>query len=685
MDRIRALLLAAPLAVGAPGLFVEASHSQQVIRPAARAETPRPFDFRFDVLPHLQRKGCATAECHGGGLGRGGFKLSLFGSDPLADWQAIVVDRSGRRIDPVKADRSLLLRKPLREVKHGGGQVIEADEPAARALEAWIGNGARYIDRALTLGELRLSRLDERLFVEAVIVDSSGQEFVEDVSDRAVFASSDPRVIDLEPEGSLVELGPGDTTLTARFAGRTASLRVVRRFGEDVEAAPEGASPLDRIYRASLRTLGLAPGPRADDETLLRRLTLTLAGRIPTLEERAEFLTTPSERRLESAAKRLLDSDDFVAVAKLWLRDLLEIRDATPGSSDRITARGKLSVQEILRQDVRLDRALVRRLHSSDPLVRRFKDARDRAEWTGRAFLGTRIGCARCHDHPLDRWQRNEHLSLSAVFTDPRPGPSGVEPGRLFDPEDGAVIDADLEAWFGRERPIADPTDRFRSLRAALLEDAKLGGRFARSLANRLFAAVVGRALVDPVDDLRVTNPPVLPEFLDALTERLVEREFRLRPFVLDLVTSELWSRDSKPVEGDRLDRARSEFFARATAKPMGPRVRSRSIATALGVAPRLPASPTSSPLAQALLDLSARDLRNALAEGGSLVDAAYDFNGDDESRLSELFARFLGRRPKSAELDALMASLEQSDTPRLQFREIACALALTRSFSSIR
>ncbi|MBI5853366.1 MAG: DUF1549 domain-containing protein, partial [Planctomycetes bacterium] len=295
------------------------------------AAQDRPFGFRYDVQPWLLRQGCAAAECHGGALGRGGFKLSLFGGDPELDWQAIAVERGARRVDLAVPQASLLLRKPSRALDHGGGLRLPRDSDAFAALRRWIEDGAVYGDgAAVALDALELRRDGDQLAVRARF-----GALHEDVTARSVFTSTAPSVVAVDASGRTTVLAPGEAWLFARFAGHDARVRVVvpfARSGGAPRVAP--ATPLDAAWLRGLDELGLEPAAPAPPGLLARRLHLELAGRLPTPSELHAFLAADPATRASDCVARLLASDDFTVVATDWLVRWFELERDANGARD---------------------------------------------------------------------------------------------------------------------------------------------------------------------------------------------------------------------------------------------------------------------------------------------------------------------------------------------------------------
>ena len=626
------------------GLLVAAAPLALV---AARALAPdaAPADFTHDVLPLLQRAGCSSAYCHGSATGRGGFKLSLFGSDPRADYEAITQELDGRRIDRAEPERSLLLQKPALRVPHGGGRRLPAGGEEYRVLREWIVRGTPWHGGpARSLAGLDLALEGGALRARARFDDGSTR----DVTGLATFTSSDPEVATVSTDGTVELRDAGEAWLLARYGNQNARLAVRRPFATvPVETSDH---PLDRVWLARLAELGLAPAPPAGAEILRRRLYLDLAGRPPAPHEQDQCDVAA---RVDALLERREFAETFGAHLARWLG-----AEQARGLADAV-ARGD-SLPEIAR------------LVLERELGTRRGDPRDRAEHVGRAFLGIRIGCARCHDHPLDRGRRGEHLAFAACFADPRPAPGGgTTDGKLFDPDTGEEV-----------APALLPLDGARAgtdLVAFVLDEGH--GLLAQNLANRVFAALVGRGLVEGQDDHRLSNPPVHEALLAALVAEWRRTGGDLRALVRTIATSRLYAASSEAAAGDpATEQARVRWFARREARPLDDAVLARSFAFVLGV--RRPAMGAVAPLARQLAVQNGPLLHEALAEG-TLVDSVLDL-GPRDRRLDGLYALVLARAPR-AEERAKFQPLLEGDDPRTALRDLAFALLAGREFSSNR
>ncbi|MCA8963833.1 MAG: DUF1549 domain-containing protein [Planctomycetes bacterium] len=612
------------------------------------------FDFRYDVLPFLQRHGCASAYCHGGGTGQGGMRLSLFGGAPLDDYGQIAVAFGGRRIDLREPGQSLLLQKGLGRLDHGGGRRLPRDGAAARALSAWIEDGAPWQrDGGRDLRGLQLRRDGARLVAEA---DFDGVP--EDVSDRALFSSSDPLVVDVDEEGMLATKGPGMAYAIARFGSATARLAVVNRFGAPAAASAEGevVHALDAAWRRDLEALGLQPVAAAAPQRLVRRLYLDLIGRPPTPAELDRFVAQPD---VEATVRELTRRPAFAAVWGAHLAEWLEVPAANVALRHRLTA--ALAAGETLR-------AIAARVAGGDlPTAAAAGDPRDRAELVARTLLGLRIGCARCHDHPGDRWQRREYEAFSAAFVAGKAGGDGAMVGQVFDADTGQPVPP---RWLSLDggSVAAQPANR-ATLAAFVLDRGH--GRLARHFANRVFAELFGRGLVEPLDDHRLGNPARSEALLAALAAEFERSGGDLPALLLFVATSRLYALDLAP-DGD----PRGAWFAARRSRALSNAAYARAVGAVVG---RDPAGDLGTePLARELALRNGDFLRGVLDRGGTTIDALFEFGAAPRERLDELWRTVLSRAPRP---DEVAEFLPLASADLAAFRDLAMALLSGREF----
>ncbi len=654
----------------------------------AAANAAESFHFAHEISPILAKVGCAAAECHGTATGQGGFKLSLFAGDPRDDFEAIRNELDGRRVDFLNPEKSLFLRKPLREVKHGGGRALRKDDKDYRTLLAWIAAGAPYqTGPAETLRGIELSIDSDRAKVVAEFASENGV-LKRNVTRLALLSSTREDVAKVVDDGRIELVGAGEAWILARFGERSARTALVRSFGEEM-ASPVNAAeenPIDRVWLARMKELGLKPAPAASGSTLLRRLYLDLAGRPPAPHEARAFLSKPQESRVAATVDLLVAGKEFDEMFGGYVARWFEVPEAI--EDDRNSGRRNTELRRFFRSAVEAGTPLsgiARQIlteRGPDQVWRHLSDPRDRAEYFGRTMLGMSIACARCHNHPLDRWRREEHLQFSAFFADPRPAPGGgMMAGEFFLPGEGRPVQPALLP-ISSKRP---PKMTGFAEKVAWFATEGAGDQFARNFANRIFGTLVGHSLVSAADDHRLSNPSVHEPLLDVLAEEFQKTGGDLREMVRLIVTSRVYALSSDPLSpGELKGDPELEYLARREARPLSPTQFKRAVESVLGVRINRSAPPDS-PLARQLHVMNSGLLQSALNAPGNQVEAIFDFQPDPREQLKELYQLILSRPPTEREIKALLPTLRGAEDARAAGKDLGFALLASREFGSLR
>ena len=553
-----------------------------------------PADFDTQVLPVLARAGCNAGACHGAAAGRGGFKLSLFGGDPAADYRAIVHDLEGRRVNLARPDRSLLLLKPTWEIDHEGGQRFEADSAFAKLLTEWIKAGAPR--RAETAGaspqlvglaaeprQMTVSAVpaEVELRITAQFADGSSRR----VEDMSVVTPADLASTELTGAATIRVLRPGRHAVVVRFLTHVEAVQITAPHANpplDAAALPR-TNWIDDEINATLAALRLPPSPRADDAALLRRVTLDLTGRLPTADRVREYLADKSEGKFAAEVDRLLNSPAF---AEYWTYKFARWLRIQVGPND---ARGAKTFHAWLRLQIESGRPLDQwtaemiaadgNSHEEGPpnFHRTAGDARSQAEYLTESLLGIRLRCANCHNHPLDRWTQDDYHGLAAIFARVERGPnvSLRSTGEVVHPATGIAAVPRIP---GERFLPADGDNRPDLAQWLTSSDRRL---FAKGQVNRLWQSLFGRGLIEPIDDLRDTNPASHPELLNRLTSELVERDYDLKHMLRLMVSSAAYQRSGKPLPAARGD---DRFCSHAQPRPLAPEVLLDAMSDALAV-----------------------------------------------------------------------------------------------------
>ncbi|MEZ6121729.1 MAG: DUF1549 and DUF1553 domain-containing protein [Planctomycetaceae bacterium] len=566
--------------------------------------------FRRDVMPVLFRAGCNSGTCHGAARGKDGFHLSLFGYDPAGDYFRMTEEMIGRRINVAAPDQSLLLKKSIGAVPHTGGRLFEQDSEYYRTIRNWIAAGAPNDSEAIPeVTGLELSH--ENFTFDGAVASAdlrvtavSGDGSRRDVTSLARFHSNNSSVADISMDGHVISRGAGDTYVFARFNRFTVGAEVIVLPSAEgfVWPDPEPVNFIDEHVFDRLHKLRIAPSELCDDETFLRRVTLDLAGRVPTVGEYEAFLADTATDKRSRKIEQLLNDDAFADLwTTLWAEQLRVMGGNYAPVGTHIKAAD--AFYEWIRQQLRNDRPLndfVAEMVSASGsnlingpanlytmLVHgpRFEPKAFAADFS-QLFTGVQIQCAECHNHPFDRWTMDDYYSFVSFFTGMKRKP-GVEPREQRIYYDPAVAPArhliDQRPMpartLGSVEPVAHDGDPRRALAEWLTSpDNDL---FSRNLANRIWAQLMGRGIVEPVDDVRVSNPPVNGPLLDALAKRLVASDFSLKSLVRDICRSRTYQLSSEPNDSNRQD---SRQFSHARLRRLRADVLMDSVVTVTGV-----------------------------------------------------------------------------------------------------
>jgi hypothetical protein len=587
-----------PLADGTTEIQVEFGAQKATVRvDVTGMSAPPPVSFRQEVVPILTKAGCNSGGCHGKAEGQNGFKLSVFGYDATADHQALVMEGHGRRVFPTAPDRSLLLLKATAVSPHGGGKKLDRDSLWYRRLRRWIAEGmpsdaekpdpvvgidvepaAVSLD-ALTSQQLRVTARDANGQARCVTVE-------------AEYQSNQDAIAEVDREGLITATDrPGEAAILVRYLRHVAVCRVSRPRDSGRFARPPERNFVDRLVWDKLESLRIEPSRPADDATYLRRVYLDTIGTLPTPDEARQFLADSNPDKRQRLVDELLDRPEYADYwAQRWA-DLLTV------DKDLVTPQGALAMTRWLRREFT-------RNAPYDDLVRSILTARGSTlaespaaffqvqsdpEKTARAvsqlFLGVRIECAQCHHHPFERWDQHDYFALSGFFT-------GIE--RKANPLGGMKIVATSGTDLNHPRtgtPVSTAGLGASPAELKNIEDRRLAFAdwatspenpwFARAIANRLWAHYLGRGLVEPIDDLRATNPACNEPLLEALAQHLIEVDYDLKAFTRTLLASEVYGLRADVTESNAND---EQNASHAAWKPIPAEVLLDAISQATGV-----------------------------------------------------------------------------------------------------
>jgi hypothetical protein len=554
-----------PAGDGSTKVRVEVDGQQlEVEVQVADAKAARRFNFENDIVTVFSRYGCNSSGCHGKAEGQNGFKLSVFGFDPAGDYAALTKEARGRRVFPAAPENSLLLRKMSGQMPHGGGARIPRTSSEYETVRAWIAAGMPFgSPDDPTVKSIRIEP-HERLLTQhgrqqlrVVATWTGGRET--DVTAHAKFQSNNDGLAAVQPSG-LVLAGdvPGDAAIMASYLNAVDVFRVVvPRPGkiDNYPAIPEN-NFVDKLVFLKLRKLNILPSDLADDAEFVRRVYLDVIGLPPTVAETRRFLADRSPDKRTQLVDELLQRPEFAEYWAMKWADLLRVDRQALGP------KRAFAYYKWLRDSFAANKPLdqfAREVLTADGLVADAPAASfykvvskpgETASTLSQVFLGVRIACAECHHHPFDRWSQTDYYGMQAFFTGVavKPTPRGdalsnTGGGTAKHARTGETVVAHA---LGESMPASATTGDQRLLLADWLMRAD-NPFFARNIANRVWAHFLGRGLVEPVDDVRATNPPTNPELLDALAQHLIDNKYDLRALIRVLVTSRVYQLSSSP------------------------------------------------------------------------------------------------------------------------------------------
>ncbi|MCH2203789.1 MAG: DUF1553 domain-containing protein [Fuerstiella sp.] len=543
-----------------------------------KTESGSEWSFRNHVQPILTRLGCNSGACHGALAGKGGFRLSLRGYDPEEDHFNMTQQHLGRRIDPSNPGMSLVLVKPTAAVAHKGGKRMDTNSLNYRVISDWIASGStgpRDSDATLKRLDVLPSQVilgnedSQRLLVVAHYSDGH----TEDVSHWTRFTSSDETVAHVDTNGIATIVGPGKGAVTASFGSEVVISRITVAFEQTVDPRVYEESDqrnfIDELVLKQLRQLNLEPSGRSTDEAFIRRTHLNTIGVLPTSQEVREFLADESPAKRDALIERLLGRPEFV---DYW----------TYQWSDVLMINGNLLHQQQVKSYYNWLRGHVENNTPWDEMVRELVTSKgsgleygatnfyalhqkpeDMAENVSQAFMGLSIGCARCHNHPLEKWTNDQYYAFANLFSRVRgkgwsSGSGGdgkrtlvtVATGELTQPRTGKPQPP--TPLDGTPVSFEDQRDRRKHLADWLVSEKNT--MFARSITNRVWKNFMGVGLVEQVDDMRGTNPASNEELLAALAAYLVREDYNLKSVMRQILRSETYQRSSETLPTNRGD-----------------------------------------------------------------------------------------------------------------------------------
>jgi hypothetical protein len=663
--------------------------------------------FLRDVAPILNKVGCTSGTCHGAAKGKNGFKLSLRGYDPQYDYEALLYDLSGRRFNRAEPGKSLMLAKPVQEIAHGGGQRFEKNSDYYKIIYSWIAQGVPFGDPnkdtveglQVEPKEILMPKPGETVTAKVTARFKDGE--TRDVTRESTIESNTPDVAKVGGSAEVKGERTGEATLLIRYQGKFSTLPVTilnPKPGFAWNALPQ-YNYIDQKIDAKLQRLKIQPSPVVDDATFLRRVSLDLTGQIPSPKAVQAFLSdsAPSRQKRSKMIDRLIASTAYTDHWTVKWGDLLQ------SSRKYLGDKGVYAFREWIHDSIaankpfdKMARELLTARGSSydDPAANYFRvtrDAKPTMEKTTQVFLGVRMVCAQCHDHPFERWTQNQYYQMAAFFS-PVGLRAGYEVGEeiIFDqradyemkhPKDGHVVRP--EYLMASTGAAAVPNDERRRDALADWITSRDNPFFAKAIANRVWSYFFGKGIIDPVDDIRASNPPSNPALLDALAKELADRNFDLQYLMRTIANSRTYQTSIEVNEWNEGDR---DNFSHAVPRRLSAEELMDAVSAAAGARPNFPDVPEDTEAAQLVdphiakegfLDVFGRPLRESACEcerrtdfslpqalnlvnGATISDAVADPKGriatlvlsgrNDAGIVDELYVASLGRNPTAGE-----------------------------------
>ena len=698
------------------------------------SEVDKVVSFNLDIMPIFTKAGCNSGGCHGASRGKDRFKLALFGYDPVGDYDRLLNEFPGRRINLAIPEDSMLLTKAVNSVPHTGGKLFETDSFEYQTILEWLKNGApqdkKDVKEAVSL----------EFFPKETVIQGKGSQNISvrvtysdgtnrDVTNLTTYISSDSSVGFVEKDGVLKNKNPGEAHIMARFGTLTALTRVISL----PETAPmvtglKRNNYIDDLVNQKLEKLRIQPSELCTDEVFIRRAFIDIVGKLPSEEDYHKFMQDKSEGKRDKLVDELLQKPEFVDVWVMKWAELLQIR-----SNNNFSYKSTLLyynwLKKKLTDNVPIDQIAVDLLSSTGsnfkvPATSFYTIERDKLKLTeniAQIFMGTRIQCAQCHNHPFDRWTMNDYYSFSAFFSQFRTKNDEDRRSQIvYDSRRGdvkhPVTRKSMEPVFlGGETADVKGKDRRRVFAEWLV--SKENPYFASSLSNRIWDQFFGRGITHPVDDARLSNPASNQELQDELAKKLTEYNYDFRKLIRDICTSRTYQLESKTNESNKMDvknfshanirRIRAEVLLDSISQvtttkdkfkslPLGSRAveiadgrTSSFFLTTFGRATRetvcsceVKMEPN---LSQALHLMNGDTVLNKIRQGRFVDKLLLEEKKSPEEIIRRLYVKCYSREVKDEELARLVPIVNDSKDKRETLQDIFWALLNSKEFIFVR
>jgi hypothetical protein len=720
------------IADGKTSIQVDAGgHSFTVAVTVSGSSGPRAFHFENDILPLLSRYGCNSSGCHGKAEGQNGFKLSVFAFDPAADFSALIKESRGRRIFPAVPDKSLLLTKASGQVAHGGGNRVPVNSEAFETIRDWVAAGAPFGDaNAPRIASIRIEPSERVLTMHAEqqlrVMATYSDGRVRDVTTQSRFQSNNDAVAVVSAEGIVRTADvPGEAAVMASFLNEVASFRLMLPRPDKVDFPKLSVNNfIDPLVDAKLKKLNIAPSGPVDDYTFVRRVFLDVIGTLPTPDEVRTFVKDTAKDNRAKLVDALLARPEYADYWALKWADVLRVDRAVLGHK-RALAYYRW-IHDGVADNKPFDRFARELITAEGPLdesppanfFRVVNKPGEAASAIAQVFLGARIACAECHHHPYDRWGQDDYYQMSAYFA-----PLSVKKiasadalvvGTEFsarNPRSGVTLPA---APLGVKGGLSELTGDRREQLAAWMVAAN-NPFFARNIVNRYWAHFLGRGIVEPVDDMRSTNPPSNPELLDALAASFQQSGYDVKKLVRAIVLSRVYQTESKPNPVNERD---EQNYSRALFRRLDAEVFLDMVSQTMGVPEKFDGQPNGTRaiqlwdnklrhyflktfgrparisacecerneepnIAQVLHLLNSETVFTKLRHEAGTVNKLLIDIGDDGKLTEEMFMIFVARPPSEKEKTAVVDYVRQQGAGkrRQAFEDVAWALLNSKEF----
>ena len=725
-----------PLADGRTELKVK-FQGQTLIIPVKveSAKTEEPISFIKDVMPVFTKAGCNSGGCHGTSRGKDGFRLSLFGYDPDGDYHRITREAIARRINLALPEESLILEKATRKVPHTGGELFNPESEFYQTLLAWLKAGApKDGPDVAKVVRLEINPLQsvlegagesQQLSVRAFYTDGTDR----DVTSLTAFMGNNDAAVKVSASGKATALSRGEAFITARYEGLATGVQILaipKNLNFSWPAVAEH-NYIDTLVYAKLRKLRIAPSDLCDDPTFLRRVYLDITGTLPSPDQVRKFLAETSPGKRDAVIDDLIGRKEFVDLWVMKWAELLQIRSAD--QQVQMSAKSALQyfdwLENEITQNVPVD-VMVRKLITAtgpsfeEPAANFYKIERDTLKLTenaAQAFMGVRIQCTQCHNHPFDRWTMNDYYGFAAFFAQVG-RKSGEDPREtiVFNGGSGAVkhpvTGKEMTPKFlgGPQPEIAKGTDRRQVLADWLT--APENPYFARNFANIIWAQFFSKGIIDPVDDVRVSNPATNPALLEKLAMQLTAYRYDFKKLVRDICSSRTYQLSAVPNATNAGD---DSNFSKSGVRRIRAEVLLDALSTVTGSAEKLRGLPQGSraieiadgrtstyflttfgratretpcscevkmePNLSQALHLLNGDAVNAKVLNGGLVKTLLREGKQSGEIIEELYLRVLGRLPTAAESTKLQTFFTEGKKNDMVLNDLFWALLNAKEF----